>query len=113
MKRRESMLGGATAWPGARSVSQDAARGLLRHAAAPAGTLNAAVVPPVLLLHGGLANSNYWGFQIEELAKASTVRLWTRGAMGRAPSCLVPSVTGSLPKTCHREKADERKIDIQ
>jgi hypothetical protein len=49
-------------------------------------------VRPVLLLHGGLANSNYWDFQIEEQAKAFTVRSCTRGAMGRAQSCLVPSV---------------------
>src|SRR5689334_8651944 len=24
--------------------------------------------PPILLLHGGLANSNYWGRQVEQLA---------------------------------------------
>ena len=41
--------------------------------------------PPVLMLHGGLANSNYWGLQIEELAKEfSVVVIDTRGH-GRSP----------------------------
>jgi pimeloyl-ACP methyl ester carboxylesterase len=36
--------------------------------------------PPVLLLHGGLANSNYWGNQVEHLAKSfSVVVMDTRG----------------------------------
>jgi len=29
--------------------------------------------PQVLLLHGGLANSNYWGLQVRELAKSFSV----------------------------------------
>jgi pimeloyl-ACP methyl ester carboxylesterase len=41
--------------------------------------------PPVLLLHGGLANSNYWGFQVRELAKNFSVTvMYTRGH-GRSP----------------------------
>ena len=40
---------------------------------------------PVLLLHGGLANSNYWGHQVAELAKnCSVVTMDTRGH-GRSP----------------------------
>ena len=40
---------------------------------------------PVLLLHGGLGNSNYWGHQIESLAKTHmVVAIDTRGH-GRSP----------------------------
>jgi pimeloyl-ACP methyl ester carboxylesterase len=36
--------------------------------------------PPVLLLHGGLANSNYWGRQVEHFARSfSVVVMDTRG----------------------------------
>lgn len=41
--------------------------------------------PPVLLLHGGLANSNYWGHQITHLAQNfSVIAMDTRGH-GRSP----------------------------
>jgi pimeloyl-ACP methyl ester carboxylesterase len=41
--------------------------------------------PPLLLLHGGLANSNYWGHQIAHLARSfSVVAMDTRGH-GRSP----------------------------
>ena len=41
--------------------------------------------PPILLLHGGLANSNYWGHQIEHLAdRFSVIVMDTRGH-GRSP----------------------------
>lgn len=41
--------------------------------------------PPVLLLHGGLANSNYWGHQLERLAQVySVIAMDTRGH-GRSP----------------------------
>ena len=39
----------------------------------------------VLLLHGGLANSNYWGFQIEELAKSFSVIVMDTRGHGRSP----------------------------
>jgi pimeloyl-ACP methyl ester carboxylesterase len=40
---------------------------------------------PVLLLHGGMGNSNYWGHQIPELAKRfSVIAMDTRGH-GRSP----------------------------
>jgi pimeloyl-ACP methyl ester carboxylesterase len=41
--------------------------------------------PPVVLLHGGLANSNYWGFQVEELAKIYTVTVMDTRGHGRSP----------------------------
>ncbi len=41
--------------------------------------------PPVLLLHGGLANSNYWGHQVEHLAhRFSVIVMDTRGH-GKSP----------------------------
>jgi pimeloyl-ACP methyl ester carboxylesterase len=40
---------------------------------------------PVLLLHGGLANSNYWGFQVEELAKIYAVTVMDTRGHGRSP----------------------------
>ncbi len=44
--------------------------------------------PPVLLLHGGLANSNYWGHQVEHLAhRFSVIVMDTRGH-GRSPLML-------------------------
>jgi pimeloyl-ACP methyl ester carboxylesterase len=36
--------------------------------------------PPVLLLHGGLANSDYWGLQVGELAKEFPFSSWIRAA---------------------------------
>jgi pimeloyl-ACP methyl ester carboxylesterase len=45
----------------------------------------APVGAPVLLLHGGLGNSNYWGHQIESLAQThSVIAMDTRGH-GRSP----------------------------
>ena len=41
--------------------------------------------PSVLLLHGGLANSNYWGFQIEELARNFSVIVMDTRGHGRSP----------------------------
>jgi pimeloyl-ACP methyl ester carboxylesterase len=41
--------------------------------------------PPVLLLHGGLANSNYWGLQIGELAKEFSVLVMDTRGHGRSP----------------------------
>ena len=40
---------------------------------------------PVLLLHGGLANSNYWGLQIAELAKEFSVLVMDTRGHGRSP----------------------------
>ncbi len=40
--------------------------------------------PPVLLLHGGLANSNYWGHQIEHLARGFTVIVMDTRGHGRS-----------------------------
>ena len=41
--------------------------------------------PPVLLLHGGLANSNYWGLQVVELAKEFSVLVMDTRGHGRSP----------------------------
>jgi pimeloyl-ACP methyl ester carboxylesterase len=41
--------------------------------------------PPVLLLHGGLANSNYWGYQIGDLAKRFAVTVMDTRGHGRSP----------------------------
>jgi pimeloyl-ACP methyl ester carboxylesterase len=41
--------------------------------------------PPVLLLHGGLANSNYWGHQVGELAQKFTVIVMDTRGHGRSP----------------------------
>jgi pimeloyl-ACP methyl ester carboxylesterase len=41
--------------------------------------------PAVLLLHGGLANSNYWGLQIGELAKQFSVLVMDTRGHGRSP----------------------------
>ena len=41
--------------------------------------------PPVLLLHGGLANSNYWGHQIDYLARSFTVIVMDTRGHGRSP----------------------------
>jgi pimeloyl-ACP methyl ester carboxylesterase len=41
--------------------------------------------PPVLLLHGGLANSNYWGHQITHLANDFTVIAMDTRGHGRSP----------------------------
>ena len=41
--------------------------------------------PQVLLLHGGLANSNYWGFQVRELAKNFSVTVMDTRGHGRSP----------------------------
>ena len=39
----------------------------------------------VLLLHGGLANSNYWGLQVRELAKNFSVIVMDTRGHGRSP----------------------------
>jgi pimeloyl-ACP methyl ester carboxylesterase len=41
--------------------------------------------PPVLLLHGGLANSNYWGHQLEPLIKNFSVTVMDTRGHGRSP----------------------------
>jgi pimeloyl-ACP methyl ester carboxylesterase len=41
--------------------------------------------PPVLLLHGGLANSAYWGNQVRELAKNYSVTVMDTRGHGRSP----------------------------
>jgi pimeloyl-ACP methyl ester carboxylesterase len=41
--------------------------------------------PPVLLLHGGPANSNYWGHQIDELARNFSVIVMDTRGHGRSP----------------------------
>jgi pimeloyl-ACP methyl ester carboxylesterase len=41
--------------------------------------------PPVLLLHGGMANSNYWGSQIRELARTFSVIVMDTRGHGRSP----------------------------
>jgi pimeloyl-ACP methyl ester carboxylesterase len=41
--------------------------------------------PPVLMLHGGLGNSNYWGHQVTELAKQFTVTVMDTRGHGRSP----------------------------
>ena len=41
--------------------------------------------PPVLLLHGGLANSNYWGHQVEHLARSFSVVVMDTRGHGRSP----------------------------
>jgi pimeloyl-ACP methyl ester carboxylesterase len=41
--------------------------------------------PPVLLLHGGLAHSNYWGHQIEALAASFAVTVMDTRGHGRSP----------------------------
>ncbi len=40
--------------------------------------------PPVVLLHGGLANSNYWGNQVPELAKTHRVIVMDSRGHGRS-----------------------------
>ena len=41
--------------------------------------------PPVLMLHGGLGNSTYWGHQIEEVAKHYSVTVMDTRGHGRSP----------------------------
>jgi pimeloyl-ACP methyl ester carboxylesterase len=41
--------------------------------------------PPVLLFHGGLGNSNYWGRQVEYLAKNFSVIVMDTRGHGRSP----------------------------
>src|SRR5262245_50838794 len=41
--------------------------------------------PPALLLHGGLANSNYWGYQVEALSKEFSVTVIDTRGHGRSP----------------------------
>ena len=41
--------------------------------------------PPVLMLHGGLGNSNYWGHQVGELAKQFAVTVMDTRGHGRSP----------------------------
>jgi pimeloyl-ACP methyl ester carboxylesterase len=41
--------------------------------------------PHVLLLHGGLANSSYWGHQVGELARRFTVTVMDTRGHGRSP----------------------------
>jgi pimeloyl-ACP methyl ester carboxylesterase len=41
--------------------------------------------PSVLLLHGGLANSHYWGAQIDELSKSFRVTVMDTRGQGRSP----------------------------
>ena len=41
--------------------------------------------PPVLLLHGGLGSSDYWGYQIQELAEQYSVTVMDTRGHGRSP----------------------------
>jgi len=41
--------------------------------------------PPVLFLHGGLANSNYWGLQVGKIAEHFTVIVMDTRGHGRSP----------------------------
>ena len=41
--------------------------------------------PPVLLLHGGLANSSYWAYQIDDLVRNHTVIVMDTRGHGRSP----------------------------
>jgi len=41
--------------------------------------------PPVLLLHGGMGNSNYWGYQVESLAQNYCVTVMDTRGHGRSP----------------------------
>jgi pimeloyl-ACP methyl ester carboxylesterase len=41
--------------------------------------------PPVVLLHGGLANSNYWGNQVEALSQNFSVTVMDTRGHGRSP----------------------------
>jgi pimeloyl-ACP methyl ester carboxylesterase len=41
--------------------------------------------PQVLLLHGGLANSNYWAHQIDELSRSFSVTVMDTRGHGRSP----------------------------
>jgi pimeloyl-ACP methyl ester carboxylesterase len=41
--------------------------------------------PSVLLLHGGLANSNYWGHQVRRLAESFSVTVMDTRGHGRSP----------------------------
>jgi pimeloyl-ACP methyl ester carboxylesterase len=41
--------------------------------------------PAVLLLHGGLANSNYWGHQVRRLAESFSVTVMDTRGHGRSP----------------------------
>jgi pimeloyl-ACP methyl ester carboxylesterase len=41
--------------------------------------------PPVLLLHGGLASSSYWGHQVRELSKKFSVTVMDTRGHGRSP----------------------------
>lgn len=41
--------------------------------------------PPVVLLHGGLANSSWWGHQVEALARRHTVIVTDTRGHGRSP----------------------------
>jgi pimeloyl-ACP methyl ester carboxylesterase len=41
--------------------------------------------PPVLLLHGGLAHSSYWGHQVRELSKRFLVTVMDTRGHGRSP----------------------------
>ena len=50
---------------------------------------------PVLLLHGGLANSNYWGHQVEHLAESFLVIVMDTRGHGRS-SVMSPSFSYSL-----------------
>ena len=44
----------------------------------------------MILLHGGLANSNYWGNQVPALTSATASSSWTAAAMGAAPATPQP-----------------------
>jgi pimeloyl-ACP methyl ester carboxylesterase len=41
--------------------------------------------PPVLLLHGGMGNSNYWGHQVRKLAENFSVTVMDTRGHGRSP----------------------------
>jgi len=48
---------------------------------------------PVILLHGGLANSNYWGYQVPALQSIIGSSSWIAVDMGAAHVTAGPSAT--------------------
>jgi hypothetical protein len=48
---------------------------------------------PVILLHGGLANANYWGHQVRALQRHYQVIVWTAAATGAAATIRSPMAT--------------------
>ena len=56
----------------------------------------------MILLHGGLGNSDYWGNLIPALAEHTRSSSWTAAGTGAAPGTPSPTATTSWPPTCWR-----------